>query len=193
MIKRIGRERAQAFEAMVESLHSSRYLKLLASLSKWQKKPRFTAVGALALTEWLYEWQEPFTSGLFLHSGWMSQDPEADELHALRKQIKGARYSLEAFENWCSPALQQWINQLRQAQQHLGELHDLQILGQIIAKQESLKKKQSFPMLKAEVGATQRYHWQQWRDLADQLVQASSRMAVRRELVDLGVSVSISQ
>ena len=193
MIKRIGRERAQAFGAMVESLHSSRYLKLLASLSKWQKRPRFTAVGELPLTEWLYEWQEPFTAGLFLHSGWTSHDPEADDLHALRKHIKGARYSLESFESWCSPALQQWIDQLRQAQQHLGDLHDLQILGQIITKQESLKKKQRFPVLKAEVGATQMFHWQQWRDLASQFGQAGSRMAFRRELVCLGPSASVSR
>jgi CHAD domain-containing protein len=186
LIKRIARERAQAFEAMAESLRSSRYLKLLASLNKWQKRPRLTALGSLPLTDWLYEWQEPFTSGLFLHPGWMSDDPLADDVHALRKRIKGARYSLEALERWCSPALQQWINDLRQAQDHLGDLHDLQILGQIIAKQESLKKKQSLPILMAEVEAAQRVHWLQWRELAGRLGQASSRQALRRELVELG-------
>jgi len=48
-MKRLGRERAQAFESLQEGLCHSRYLKLLARLHKWQRKPHFTTIGQLPL------------------------------------------------------------------------------------------------------------------------------------------------
>lgn len=190
VIKRIERERARAFETVVESLRSSRYLKLLATLDKWQQRPRFTALGELPLIDWLYEWQEPFTAGLFLHPGWMCDDPKADAVHELRKRIKGARYSLEALDSWISPTLKSWIKKLRQAQDHLGELRDLQILGTIMAQHDDHKNNQNLPLLTNEIQGEQRRHWLQWRQLSDQLRQGSSRHALRSELVLLGPRTS---
>ncbi|MEB3167938.1 MAG: CHAD domain-containing protein [Synechococcaceae cyanobacterium] len=186
VIRQIEQERERAFETVIESLHSSPYLKLLTSLDKWQKRPRFTALGELPLTDWLYEWQEPFTAGLFLHPGWMCNDPDADAVHELRKRIKGARYSLEALDNWISPELKGWIKKLRQAQDHLVELRDLQILSGIIIKYADAKKSQSRRQLMEEIQAGQCQHWLQWRQLADQPRQNSSRQALRSELLLLG-------
>jgi hypothetical protein len=167
-------------------LLSLRINRLLERLNKWQKKPLFTPLGQQPLLPWLYDWQSPFSAGLFLHPGWTVEDPAAEALHALRKQIKRARYSLEYLERWCGPPLLAWIENLRQAQDHLGELHDLQILNSSFVDSEHLRKTSKLPALQAELEAQQQLHWLRWRELAQQLHQDSQRKAIQRHLLELG-------
>jgi len=185
-IKRLGQDRSQAFATLVEALHSPRYLKLLERLNKWQKKPRFTPLGQQPLLPWLYDWQSPFSAGLFLHPGWTVEDPGAEALHALRKQIKRARYSLEHLERWCGPPVLAWIEDLRQAQDHLGELHDLQILNSSFVESEHLRKTPKMPALQAELEVQQQLHWLRWREQARRLYQDANRQSIHRELMELG-------
>lgn len=188
-MKRLSRDRAQAFGTLAEALHSSRYLKLLERLNKWQKRPRFTSLGEQRLLPWLVDWQAPFTAGLFLHPGWAVEDPASEALHGLRKRIKEARYSLENLERWCEPPLLAWIEDLRQAQEHLGELHDLQILYRNLADSHSLRKRSALPMLRAELKSQQLQHWLRWRELAKPLLSDAKRHTLQRQLVALGQRV----
>lgn len=185
-MQRLERDRRQAFETLVEALNSSRYLKLLERLQKWQRQPRFTSLGQFPLLPWLCDWQAPFSAGLFLHPGWTESDPAADALHGLRKRIKIARYSLEILEPWCDSMLLAWIEDLRQAQDHLGELHDLQILTHNLAASIKHKKWAEMPVLRAELEAQQRLHWSRWRDLSQRLQSDDNRITIQRKLLDLG-------
>jgi CHAD domain-containing protein len=185
-MRRLARDRNQAFDTLKEALLSSRYLKLLARLHKWQKRPRLTPLGERPLAGWLYEWQAPFTVALFLHPGWMVEDPAAEALHDLRKRIKAARYALEHLEDWCEPPLQAWIQELRQAQDHLGELHDLQILSGSLGDNAKLLKASSLPVLRSELQAEQREHWLRWRELAQRLQHDDNRQDIQRRLLELG-------
>ncbi len=185
-MKRLARDRSQAFDTLKEALHSSRYLKLLARLHKWQQRPRYTPLGQLSLAAWLYDWQAPFTAALFLHPGWTVEDPAAEALHDLRKRIKAARYALEHLEDWCEPALKAWIQELRQAQELLGELHDLQILSHTLAGSGNTLKSHRLPVLRSELEGQQGEHWQRWRELAQRLQQDSHRRAIHRQLLELG-------
>ena len=185
-MKRLARARSQAFDTLKEALHSSRYLKLLARLHKWQQRPRYTPLGQLSLAAWLYDWQAPFTAALFLHPGWTVEDPTAEALHDLRKRIKAARYALEHLEDWCEPALKAWIQELRQAQELLGELHDLQILSHTLAGSGNTLKSHRLPVLRSELEGQQAEHWLRWRELAQRLQQDSHRRAIHRQLLELG-------
>ena len=185
-MKRLARDRSQAFDTLKEALHSSRYLKLLARLHKWQQRPRYTPLGQLPLAAWLYDWQAPFTAALFLHPGWTVEDPTAEALHDLRKRIKAARYALEHLEDWCEPALKAWIQELRQAQELLGELHDLQILSHTLAGSGNTLKSHRLPVLRSELEGQQGEHWLRWRELAQRLQQDSHRRAIHRQLLELG-------
>ena len=187
-MKRLARDRAQALGSLVEALHSSRYLKLLERLHKWQKRPRFTALGQRPLQPWLVDWQAPFTAGLFLHPGWTVADPTAEALHGLRKRIKAARYSLENLERWCDSTLLAWIEDLRQAQDHLGELHDLQILNRSLADGASHRKRKDLPVLHAELEGQQHQHWLRWQELSQRLLADSNRHFIQRQLLALGCS-----
>jgi CHAD domain-containing protein len=177
-MKRLARDRSQAFDTLKEALHSSRYLKLLARLHKWQQRPRYTPLGQLSLAAWLYDWQAPFTAALFLHPGWTVEDPTAEALHDLRKRIKAARYALEHLEAW--------IQELRQAQELLGELHDLQILSLTLAGSGNTLKSHRLPVLRSELEGQQAEHWLRWWELAQRLQQDSHRRAIQRQLLELG-------
>jgi len=189
-LKRLARDRSQAFDTLKEALHSSRYLKLLARLHKWQQRPRYTPLGQLPLAAWLYDWQAPFTAALFLHAGWTVEDPTAEALHDLRKRIKAARYALEHLEDWCEPALRAWIQELRQAQEHLGELHDLQILTQTLGGSGSPLKSERLPVLRSELAGQLSEHWLRWRELAQRLQHDNHRHAIHRQLLELGNGVT---
>jgi len=192
VMKRLERDRSQAFDSLKEGLCHSRYLKLLARLHKWQQKPRFTPTGQRPLQPWLYEWQAPFTADLFLHPGWDSQDPTDEALHALRKRIKGARYALEHFENWCNPTLKAWIAELRQAQDHLGELHDLQVLGHTLNERYGLLKANRLPILRSEIERQQQDHWQHWQEQSMRMRSDTNRHAIQLALLKLGQGSSTS-
>lgn len=185
-MKRLARDRNQAFDTLKEALHSSRYLKLLARLHKWQQRPLYTPLGQRSLAAWLYDWQAPFTAALFLHPGWAVEDPTAEALHDLRKHIKTARYALEHLGNWCEPALQDWIQELRQAQELLGELHDLQILCHTLGGSRHSLKASRLPALSSELEGQQAEHWLRWRELAQRLQQDTHRRFIQHQLLELG-------
>jgi CHAD domain-containing protein len=183
---RLERERTEAFATLVETLQAGRYRRLLKRLHRWQQRPRFTALGVLPLAPWLFEWQAPFSAGLFLDPGWRAVDPADDALHGLRKRIKGARYALEHLEGWCEPPLLRWVGELRQAQGHLGELHDLQVLQASFAASRRLRALAELPVLRAELQDQQTLHWQRWRELALRLQADHNRQALHRQLLELG-------
>ena len=182
----LAEDRAKAFATLQDALQGSRYLKLLARLSRWQKQPSFTPLGLLPMLPWLSDWQAPFTVALFLHPGWLVEDPFSETLHDLRKCIKRARYAMENLEAWCSPPLLDWIEDLRQAQDHLGNLHDLQILQSSFRKDERLWATSQMPVMRAELVSLQRLHWLQWRELALRMHQVGNRHAIQHQLQMLG-------
>jgi hypothetical protein len=162
-MKRLGRQRNQAFDLLVDALRSPNYLKLLARLHRWQDSPRFTRLGDQAIDYWLYELHAPFTGILFLHRGWQADDYRAEELHSLRKLIKNARYALENLQPWLDSKIQDGIAQLRNAQGILGDLHDLGVLELILADHKMPLKLKKMPILRAEIKRQQRQCWLDWQ------------------------------
>jgi CHAD domain-containing protein len=54
------------------------------------------------------------------------------QLHALRIEIKKFRYTLEYFREILGEGANQAINELKQLQDHLGELHDADVACQLV-------------------------------------------------------------
>jgi hypothetical protein len=78
------------------------------------------------------------------------------------------------------------VQDLRQAQDHLGELHDLQVLNQIFVEREHLRQPSAVPVLHAELEGQQQLHWLRWRELAQRLHQDCARQTIQRHLLALG-------
>ena len=89
-------------------------------------------------------------------------------------------------ERWCTPPLRAWIQDLRQAQDHLGELHDLQVLHRSLEERDHFRKASHLPMFRSELQSQQQLHWLRWRDLAQRLQGESQRKAIQRQLLELG-------
>jgi CHAD domain-containing protein len=181
-MKRLGRQRNQAFDLLVDALRSPNYLKLLARLHRWQDSPRFTRLGDQAIDYWLYELHAPFTGILFLHRGWQANDYRAEDLHSLRKLIKNARYALENLQPWLDSKVQDGIAQLRNAQGILGDLHDLGVLEFILADHKMPVKLKKLPILRAEIKRQQQQCWLDWQQQAASLTSSDFRHRFREPL-----------
>jgi CHAD domain-containing protein len=177
---RLKRDRRQAFEGMVEALNGGRYLKLLALLNQWQASPTYSLLGQQRLKPWLSDWVCHLGQGLFLHNGWFVNDPAADDLHELRKRIKGLRYNLEPFIPFLPTTILGWIEELKQAQAVLGELHDLTVLEASLVTQPLRRKASPIPTLQEAICQRQQQHWQQWQAQAGRLSSDAKRQELHR-------------
>jgi CHAD domain-containing protein len=189
-LKRLRRQRNQAFELLVDALRSPNYLKILARLHRWQDSPRFTGLGEQAIAYWLYELQVSFTGNLFLHRGWYAQDFRDEELHSLRKRIKSARYALENLEPWLDAMAPATIAQLKISQGILGDLHDLGVIELILMDHKMPIKLKKLPMLRAEIKRQQQECWQNWRQHASMLQSNKFRHGFHDQLSMLTVKPS---
>jgi CHAD domain-containing protein len=171
VLRTLQRERDLAQEHLEKVLHSSAHLAMVAALQQWLKKPRFTALADEPARDWLLEWQLPFLQELMLHPGWLVAKPgvDVDTLHDLRKQLKTARYRLENLAPHSGEALLPWIDHLRQGQDLLGELNDLQVLRKAIDDQLAAGLVNTLPQLHALLLFTDARCWDLWREQADAL------------------------
>lgn len=187
-LRHLGRERERALAELERALRSRRHRKLMKKLPRWLEKPGFTVLGERPLTPWLYEWMVPVSSGLFLHLGWFCRDPRSERLHDLRKRIKGVRYALEHLEPFLDAEVLGWVGELKQAQDNLGDLHDLQVLGQTLAGRWISPGSHRLPALQAEIVREQEDRWARWVEQADRLCRDDQRLAVHRHLALLSES-----
>ncbi len=184
-LRRLTKDRRRSFEDLQEALTESRYLKLLARLHKWQARPSFTDLGQRPLCRWWFEWLVPITAGLFLHPGWFSPDQAAPALHDLRKRIKGVRYAFENLEPFLDPALLIWIDRLKLAQDHLGELHDLQVLELTLMDRDRSRPHGGWPALESEIRRLRQECWERWCQQAETMAGDDGRRNLHRQLLTL--------
>jgi CHAD domain-containing protein len=185
VLKQLRRERQLAYDQVVEVLQSRSYLEGLAQLQRWLKQPEFTRLGEQPIREWLLEWQGPCLASLFLHPGWQvsSAEGEVEVLHELRRQIKQARYRLENLAAIEGAQTAGWIEHFKQGQELLGEFNDLQVLQRAIQDQVPGPLDEVLPQLEWLLVQHQRHCWEQWRELAGDLLPPGQRQRLWRALL----------
>lgn len=185
-LRQLLRQRQRALAQLQEALQGRRYRRLMRKLPRWLAAPAFTPLGERPLRLWLHEWLVPISSGLFLHPGWFCRDSRSEELHDLRKRIKGVRYAMEHLEPFLDAELGHWVGELKQAQDNLGDLHDLQVLGQALAALHPSLGPERLPALQAEIARQQQHRWTCWQDQADRLCRDDRRLSLHLHLARLG-------
>ena len=180
VFRQLKRERRLAYEHLVDVLRGRSHLQLLARLQDWLRQPEFTPLGQEPLHRWLGAWQLPAVMELLLHPGWWAQDPsaEAEVVHNLRKQIKGARYRLENLRGTGGRHQLLAIAQFRTMQELLGELHDLEVLAKAIANQMPGHLADDLPVLADLLEQRRDRCWLLWRQEACLLQSARGRRAL---------------
>lgn len=183
LLRRLKRQRRHAFRELDAGLRSKRCRTLLDQLESWTVAPRFTSLGQRPLDVWLQEWVLACCGGCFLHSGWFAEDPCDPQLHALRKRIKEVRYGLEALRDWLGDAGERWISDLRHVQSCLGDLHDQEVLMQLIHGHG-----QGAAALRGALEQDRQERWQDWQQLRAELLQPQRRHSLL-QLAAAGASV----
>jgi CHAD domain-containing protein len=184
VLKQLRRERALAYEQVVSTLQSGGYLKLLSQLQGWLRRPALTPLGELPLLGWTLEWQAPMIAGLFQHPGWfiLEQEGDMERVHDLRKRLKTARYGLENLGSVTGSRCRQWVVELRDLQELLGELNDLHVLERAIDDQLPSGLAGSLPALEALLRRRAQGCWEQWRQRAEALMLPERRRSLSMAL-----------
>lgn len=170
VLKQLARERQQAHGQLVDQLKGSAYLSWLAQMQRWLRKPALTPLADEPLARWLVQWQLGWLSQLFVHPGWqltaLRKESHRDQLHDLRKQIKTARYQLDNCKALLSGPCRSWQASLKQMQELLGELNDLQVLQRALEDQLPAALSKEAPELAQLLSQSETRCWQSWRALA---------------------------
>ena len=184
VLKQLRRERALAYEQVVSTLQSGSYLKLLSQLQGWLRHPDLTPLGELPLLGWTLEWQAPMIAGLFQHPGWfiLEQEGDMERVHDLRKRLKTARYGLENLGAVTGSRCRQWVVELRDLQELLGELNDLHVLERAIDDQLPSGLAGNLPLLEALLRGRAQGCWEQWRQRAEGLMLPERRRSLSMAL-----------
>lgn len=179
LFKQLRRERRLAFAELREVLRGRRYLKLLAQLQAWLKKPRFTDMGEEPLAAWRPELVQAVLAGLTSLPGWRvrgTYNPDVSpDLHRLRRRIKRARYGLSNVAPLEPTAFQPWIARLSRMQELLGDLNDLQLIDTALHRQLDGPPDRLVPGLCSLLMEQRAQSWQLWREAAEPLSQPSGR------------------
>ncbi|MFN5194264.1 MAG: CHAD domain-containing protein [Cyanobacteriota bacterium] len=187
-LRHLARARRRSFRELRHGLRSGRSRRLLASLADWNASPRYTTLGRQPLLPWLHEWHLAAAGRLFLHPGWFSADPRDPELHDLRKRIKEVRYGIDHLQPVLPAGTAAWIDTLKQAQGILGDLHDLEVMHELL--RQSLDDRaihQIVPTLSGLLAHDRDNLWQRWQLLAARLLQETWR----RALLDLDPEAAV--
>jgi CHAD domain-containing protein len=178
--RQLKRQRRQAMKELQAELSSGRTRQLLSRLDRWCRDPRYTSLGLQSLAAWLPEWLLACGGTCFLHGGWFAAHPSDAELHELRKRIKEVRYGLEALRGWLGEPGEAWIGDLRDVQSCLGDLHDLEVLMQLLGDQKQVEDSASRAALHRLLEEERQQRWQQWLALRTRLLQPDRRRSLVR-------------
>ena len=105
-----------------------------------------------------------------------------ERVHDLRKQLKTARYGLENLGAVTGSRCRQWVGELRDLQELLGELNDLHVLAKAIDDQLPAGLARSLPVLEALLRQKAQGCWEQWRQRAEGLILPERRRSLSMAL-----------
>lgn len=137
VIDSLKKQRKKAFVRIEKTFEKSLYQDLKSAFSSWLKHPQYTSIAQLPLTSLLPDLLSPLLSHLLLHPGWLISVDEAtgknaSMLHELRKALKHARYQTEFFVPCYGDTFQNWVKEVKELQDRLGQFQDIQVLQALL-------------------------------------------------------------
>ena len=165
-------------------LRSKTYKRLFKAIKQWLKQPTYQPGARLPLAVALPDLQLLTIGQLLLHSGWLvvdESDPkELEQVHALRKRIKGARYQMALFREFYGDDYGVQVNTFRQMQDVLGELQDEVVLQSFLTQTLGGKWAKKLPSLNRYFQRQHQQLWQQWLRLRQPYLSLNQRDTLYR-------------
>ncbi len=165
-------------------LRSQAYKRLFKTINQWLKQPQYQPLSSLPLAVALPDVQLPRISQLLLHPGWLVADDtdqaELEQVHALRKQIKGVRYQMALFREFYGEDYKVQVDTFRQMQDVLGELQDEIVLQTFLVKTLGPKWAKKLPSLEQYFRQQHQRLWQQWLTLRQPYLSMEQRTTLHQ-------------
>jgi CHAD domain-containing protein len=183
----IKQQRRKAFSATEKLLNQSLYQDLCNAFSAWLERPEYRPVAQLPLVPLLPDLLNPLLSELFLHSGWLIStsdltDDNVHTLHDLRKACKHVRYQADFFQSFYGDPFQQWIEEIKELQDSLGQLQDIQVLHELLS--QHLPKDSRIDGLLAVMGDRQSQALVHWEPTRQKYLDNQFRRDLRRLVLE---------
>jgi CHAD domain-containing protein len=202
VIKHLHQKRSQSFRKLQKTLNGDRYQTLKQEIQDWLVQPTYTTMGSLSVLEILPDLILPLICRLFLHSGWLVgttiQSAKVDllsiedaselnqqlrkfgnNLHDLRKQIKGVRYQTEFFADFYEDTYAQRIEEFKTMQEMLGKLQDHVILRDFLESALKQDLAKALPTIAQIMQQESMEFWQSWQPLQEQYLSPEFRKSLR--------------
>ena len=206
-IKSLEKQRRREIEQVRKTLTSKLYLNLKQELNSWLEHPKYQASANLAVDYTLPDLLLPQVSEFLLHPGWfvgidlkngkiefpnilnMSAIEELLKsedtfLHNLRKSAKKTRYSLELFTQFYGDAYRDYLQQIEQVQEILGQIQDTHVLRKVLEKKLRSPIVEKMPKLASLLLQNRYQKWLEWQELQKYWLEDKTRKEFRRTIVD---------
>ncbi|MEI6064881.1 MAG: CHAD domain-containing protein, partial [Pseudanabaena sp. ELA748] len=171
-------------------------------IQSWIDQPRYTMIGDLSVREVLPDLLLPLICQLFLHQGWLvgatiqsgtatvisienseelheQLEQFANDLHDLRKQMKGIRYQAEFFSGFYEASYLERIEEFKTIQEILGQLHDREVLRQFLESALNADLAKVLPTLSQTMKQEQIAFWQSWQPIQQHYLSLEFRQSLR--------------
>lgn len=191
LLHQLQKHRQDAAIKAKETLKASHYKALKQGLNQWLKEPAYHLSASLPIQLVTADLLSPELSRLLLHPGLLVGMKVADDakqteieqeiiansetLHNLRKQAKHLRYQMELFVGFYDQKYSDYLAQVKQIQEILGNIQDSMVLELWLAKVFGSQVNVKFPAL-THLLATNRYQfWQEWQIIKQNLMECQTR------------------
>lgn len=202
VLKRLQKKRDRSFLNLQKTLNSDRYHDLKQGIQSWLDQPRYTMIGDLSVQEVLPDLLLPLICQLFLHQGWLigatvqsdkvtvisienseelhqQLEQFVDDLHDLRKQMKGIRYQAEFFSGFYDASYLERIEEFKTIQEILGQLHDREVLSQFLESTLKAGLAKVLPTVNQTMQQEQITFWQIWQPIQQHYLSLEFRQSLR--------------
>ncbi|MBD2187639.1 CHAD domain-containing protein [Pseudanabaena mucicola] len=202
VMQHLGKQRSHSFVKLKQILKGDRYQNCKLLIQDWLVHPDYTTMGSVSVSEILPDLLLPLICQLFLHSGWLVgttmqsgrlsliplENTEelnyqlrrfGDELHDLRKQIKGVRYQAEFFDTFYEDEYKQRIDEFRNMQEVLGQLQDNTFLSDFLRALFTVDLAQVLPTIDQIIQQDTQIFWQKWQPFQEHYLSLDFRKSLR--------------
>jgi len=202
VLKRLQKKRDRSFLDLQKTLNGKSYYDLKQGIQSWLDQPRRTMIGDLVVREVLPDLLLPLICQLFLHRGWLvgttiqsekvtvisienSEELHqqlkkfVNDLHDLRKQMKGIRYQAEFFSGFYEASYLERIEEFKAIQEILGQLHDREVLRQFLESTLNADLAKVLPTVNQAMQQEQIPFWQIWQPIQQHYLSLDFRQSLR--------------
>jgi CHAD domain-containing protein len=186
VLKSLDKQRQHAFTKVVSILNHPSYDDLKAACETWLENPQFLSPIHFHLELLLPDLLSPLLSALLLHPGWSiseeTSESNSDVLHDLRKTCKYVRYQAEFFTDFYDKAFKEWIDQLKELQDNLGRVQDMQVLRELLLRE--LPKGVDLPELQSAILSNQIGAMENWEPVRQKYLDPNFRYHLHQMILE---------